>query len=449
MIAVHWLCLPALMVAAACGLTTETLGPKALDVFVLLATALFIAFGASLRNSFVVRLFGLALLIQLASWGYSHLFHPEFAESSPKLNRMAPWFIMIPVAFVLKGSTRLSYLLIGAVIAGAFAAPWLSGNGWQEIKQGISGSRIDFSINNAQHAALLYSTSFIAVTTLGIFAARALRKHYALAIPALSLLALMIAFVIAMLQTRASWLGLCAAGITFGLCILVLYRKGNPGNNTPAATNPTLFTALLPLVLFGSLALFIFSEQYERRLDGLKDGPVEALIAGNLRAYLEKESSYQQHASEAIRLAYWYEAGERLAEKPLLGWGGKGRKLAADNADLIPPPYRETLHHLHNSFLDTAVNYGYTGLLLLVILQLYVIYMAHSAWKAGKLPTGFLVFTYSFISYWLVINLFESYFYYSSGTLIFGIVAGIVLSHYWRRDISHTEPEKGPHKPHP
>lgn len=436
--ALDWLCFLLLLMATICSLSTDFLGPKSLDAFIVIASFLFIAFGASLRNTLIVKLFGIALLIQLASWGYSHIYHPEFAESSPKLNRMAPWFLMIPVAFVLRGNTRLSYLLIAAVIIGAVAAPWLSGNGWQEIKRGINGKRISFNLNNAQHTALLFSTCFIAIITLGFLSARkSTQKYMFAAIPLLFICSLGFAFIIVLLQTRASWLGIFVSVATFIFCTATLYKpkKGIAKLRTP-------LILLLSLLLLVSTFLIMFGEKYDKRLARfMEGGAVNAVIEGQLKSYLQEESTYSKNRSAAVRLAYWYEAGERLQEKPLVGWGGKGRRLAADNANLIPARYRKGLHHLHNSFLDTAVNYGYAGLALIIFLQTYVVYMAHRAWKAHQMPTGLLLFTYCFMTYWLTVNLFESYFYYSSGTLIFGIVSGVILSHYWRTEITHTEPE--------
>ena len=48
------------------------------------------------------------------------------------------------------------------------------------------------------------------------------------------------------------------------------------------------------------------------------------------------------------------------------------------------------------------------------------------------MPTPVYVFLIGFLPFWLIINMTESYFYYSTGEYIIAIVGGIILSYYWR-----------------
>jgi len=408
-----------LVVMAFSRMVADDIGGKAGLVMTVFGIGILAVYGGSLRRSFVIKLFFIAVLIQLASWGLSHLYHPEWAERSPKLSRLSPWFMMVPIALFLGGSTKNTLIIWAVALAGIILSPWLSGGGWFEIERGLQGERVDFNINNAQHTAMLFGTSLIGLITLsGRFFEGPIRSKWWRSVLWLFLVAVCLTGVV-ITQTRAIWLGLLATSI---VCLLL-------GAMWITLSKSTLLKnwrmwLVVTLVLLGGLGLSVnFKGVVEHRI---------AAETKTITQLIEGQEDFYALDSVGLRVATWIEAIEWIEERPLFGWGGKGRKLVVQHTDKLPESVKKQFGHLHNSYLDTLVNYGFVGLLLLFALLGLLAYAAKYAWGKQVLPTDMLLFFVSLLIFWLVINLFESYMFYSSGVFVFGLVAGAVLTHYWK-----------------
>ena len=83
---------------------------------------------------------------------------------------------------------------------------------------------------------------------------------------------------------------------------------------------------------------------------------------------------------------------------------------------------------------------GGTVDLVLAGLLVWLTREALRARRAGALPADFLLFYMAFLGFWLVVNLFESFLYFSSGDWIFILVAGGVATF---TDVTYTATEDG------
>jgi putative inorganic carbon (hco3(-)) transporter len=102
-----------------------------------------------------------------------------------------------------------------------------------------------------------------------------------------------------------------------------------------------------------------------------------ALLA--VQAYREA-AGLSRSIEDDPRIALWPQVRERIAERPLLGYGfGRGMLREALQAELkgLDP----NLWHAHNLFLDVALQVGIPGLALFLVL---LAALAREAWRAAR-----------------------------------------------------------------
>ena len=190
--------------------------------------------------------------------------------------------------------------------------------------------------------------------------------------------------------------------------------------------------ALLAVTVISVLVSSVdFKDLISKRFEAEKSS-ISLILAGR--------TDFNANGSVGVRVSSWLEAIEWIKERPLVGWGGKGRNLVVKNTEGLSEHSKKIFRHLHNSYMDVSVNYGLLGLMLMLTLFGFILYAAHFSWKQEVLPTDLLVFVYSFMGFWLVINCFESYMFYSSGIFVFGLVGGGVLTLYWKAVRVCSEP---------
>ncbi len=416
-----------LVIMAFSRMITEDVGEKSGLVMAVLGGGLLAIYGQELRRSIVLKFFLIALMIQLVSWGASQVFHPEWAERSPKLDRLVPWLYMIPIAVFLGGSTRNTLVVWAFAVFGVLASPWIMGGGWSEVERGLGGARVDFNVKNAQHIAMLFGTCAIGLLALTprFYPTKFMRDFWK---PLIWMVLVSACFIGVMVtQTRAVFLG-----IFLGLLILLIacFIWGAQSNLISLKSKISLICLfmIITLMLISKTSL---KDLVEKRFEFEKS---------SISMILDGRTDFSANNSVGIRVNTWLEAVGWIKERPLLGWGGKGRNLVIKNTEGLSERSKEIYRHLHNSYMDVSVNYGLLGLMLMLTLFGFILYAAHFSWKQEVLPTDLLVFVYSFMGFWLVINCFESYMFYSSGIFVFGLVGGGVLTHYWKALRVSSEP---------
>ncbi|MFV8819561.1 O-antigen ligase family protein [Haliea sp. E17] len=385
------------------------------QLMVLMAAVAIAWFRHPLRYTFVTRLFFLAVLTQLVSWVMCLWLSPEIAESSPKVERLAAWFFLIPVAMFAPASPRGVFGLWGCGLAVLLLAPWLCGEGWQEIRNGLRGSRIEFGLVNSQHTGMLFG---VAVLGLAAFLPRYWRfsasagRRWTRPLYLLALLVTALFVIIA--QTRAIWVALLLALLLTSLlfaCVIGTQRRRSYLARLLALgwrTRLGLAAALLVLLVLGS---------------GIVAQRVGDLSALQPDVQLQNADSTETE-SIRVRLYTWREAVDWIVQRPLFGWGGNGRGEVVRATPGLSKAEHERFRHLHNSYLGTLVNFGLAGLAIFVALLAYVTRCVREARRSGALDGDFFWFWLAFGCYWLVVNMFESYMYYQTGIYVFSLVAG-------------------------
>lgn len=412
----HWVGFLALCSMALLMMITDKVGDRSAKVMAVLGVLFLCSRWRTLAKSPLVLLVLVAIVIQLLTWVGMQFQHPEWAESSPKVERLLAWFMLIPVAYFLNGDQRKILFVFGLAAFALFISPWVTGGGWQEIWHGLSGGRVDFGVRNAQHVAMLFGVLFITFCALCINdlinkSVSWFKTSLYLLLAVVSLIAVIIT------QTRAVWLALAAV-----LCCFVLYcfcRSIQRGGSFKSF-------AILAIVLvgvFATLSVTNLSNTFEKRIGH---------ELSNITIALSGSDQYRSNTSTGIRLDTWYESLDWISERPVFGWGGNGRDLVVKHTDRLSEENKKIFRHLHNSYLDTLVNFGLLGLLTLVLLFYYLGYITIDLYKKKIITKTVIVTSSLLLIFTGIVNCFESYMYYSSGTHVLALVGGALLSLHWK-----------------
>lgn len=397
------------------------------SLLLLLGFGGFFWMGHQLRVSPPMWMFVAAIAIALLSWMLAHAHHPEWAENSPKVHRLTIWLQFIAVAWLLGGSTRRTLILWGTFALSLLFVPWVTGNGIEEWISGLQGKRIDFGIHNAQHTALLYAIAFMGMIA---FSHRFLKpgKAHTLRIVLWATGLTIYGAATVITQTRGVWLGCLAAAAVFAAAFIVWMVRISPSS----AEKRRLTGALVVAIGVASLAAISLNEIVEARINA-ESNIIDKLLSDE--PYDGKSSSIN------YRIASWSAALPWIKERPIIGWGGNGRKLVLDHSEQLPSWIQSRTGHLHSSYMDILVNFGLLGLGLFLTILIWTTVSGVKAWKHGHLPGDILVFYLAFIAFWLVVNTFESFMFYSTGQYIFGLMLGGIVTHIWRAQLE-TSREK-------
>lgn len=398
------------------AMTSDLVGGRGLKLVSFIGVMVLLIYGKQLFKSRIFWLLLGAVCVPLISWSFSHISHPIWAEASPKIHRLTNWFLFIPIAVILGGRTKNVMFIFLLALLGALSASFVSGFGWQEWVSGFKGTRIDFGLHNAQHAGLLYGTCLLGLVS---FAGRFIRSKSSWGLLRFVMwfaAFLLCSFAVVFSQSRGIWLGLIGASALY-IPFVLFYSQLRKRNSKR-------FWLILVLCVLTLLSL-------AWSLDSINSIVTNRLAAesGNIERLLEGDTSDLVSTSIGVRLISWSTAWSWIKEHPLVGWGGQGRRLVMEHS-IIPGGFG----HLHNSYLDVLVNYGFFGILLFFFLIWWLLKKSLQVWKEGGVPNDLLLFFWLFIIFWLIVNLFESYMFFSSGIYIFNIVCGGILTHIWQHD---------------
>lgn len=377
-----------------------------------------LVWGKGLKGSAVLWLLLAVIGVQVLSWVLGYFHHPEWVSSNPEVGRLAKLFIFIGVAWWLGGSTRLTLALWLAAVVGYVIASFVSG-GLEEWRKGLEGMRTGFGIRNNQHGSMLFGVCLVGLV---VFARRIFmhteRGRLAL-IFAWGVLTLISVTGVLIGQTRAVWLALCVAAAV-GVAIWLMWLAKSHGARHMLRSMVIISCVL---VVAGMGAMYAFKDTLSQRI--ARESPViERVLDGDLQNV--------PYSSVGIRIHTWVAAGEWIAERPLVGWGGEGRGLVIDHTDWLPDNIKERFGHLHNFFLEVWVAYGVLGLGVIAALAFWIGRGTWLAWRAGVMPGDIALFGASFFVYWVIVNQFESYNSFWTGVYVHNLVVGGLVTHIWR-----------------
>ncbi|WP_442488331.1 O-antigen ligase family protein [Halomonas litopenaei] len=405
-----------LVLYAALGVLWADVGGDAGSLAALLGLGTLLWCDAPLRRSGALWLLLAAIAAQVLSWGLGYLHHPDWVASNPRIDRLAKLFIFIAVAYWLGGSSRNTFIVWGAALAGFLVASVVL-DGPAEWWRGIQGERAGFGIRNGQHGSMLFGVLLLGWIVFGprITSSGGRLVRWRLGLWIAVLLMCLTAIVIG--QTRAVWLALmCSLGVCATLYLVYLKRQSRhlywrvtPGRLLVFA----LLVVVVVALLFDVLAQRLAAESHV----------IAEVLQGNLDDV--------PYTSVGIRIHSWVAALEWIAERPLVGWGGEARGLVMDHTPWLPTFVKDNFGHLHNFFLEVWVAYGLVGLGVMAALAAWVGRATWKAWRGGAMPNDIALFGATFFVYWVIVNQFESYNSFWTGVYVHNLVVGGLVTHYW------------------
>ncbi|WP_228716784.1 O-antigen ligase family protein [Billgrantia pellis] len=369
--------------------------------------------GRGIRGSGPLWLLLAVVGVQLMSWGAGYLSHPEWVTDNPRLDRLAKWFLFIGLAWWLRGSTRATLLAWSLGLFGLVLAVFLPEGSLEQWQLGLRGARAEFAIRNAQHDAMLFGTGLLGLVC---FAGRCWRGNGTLmwARRLLWALALTVCVMgIVVTQTRAVWL---AVLVVIPLMAGLVWWHGRA-----TSRNSKWALVIVALVMLaGAMALH---EPVTKRLAGEEHILIQAM---------EGDWKSIPYSSIGNRLVTWRASIDWIAERPLVGWGEKGRSLVIDYTDWLPERTRNHYGHLHNTVLEVLVSYGLLGLAVVLTLIAWIGLGTWRAWRAGTMPRDMALFGAAFFLFYVIVNQFEAYSNFWTGAYVQNLIAGGLVTHIWR-----------------
>ncbi len=379
----------------------------------------FFRYGGPLRKSLPVYLLFAAVLVQLASWSFSVLEYPDWAESSPRLEHLARHFIFFIFAFWIFASKRNIFVFWGLALVGLCLSPWAMGDGFKEIAVGLAGARIDFNIQNAQHTGVLFGTGLLGLVS---FYTRffAQGRFFIFRRISWAILVLFFLFVTLSSQTRSVFISLLLLLLLVGLPYLYrLFINNDLVGFRLVLKRVTILGIWMALIV----AAIFFSDGVVQRYKG-ELVEVKYLLVGDLDAL--------STGSIGIRVQSWRAALEWISQRSLVGWGGNGGSLVMRHTEWLQAYTNGHFGHLHNSYFEMLVRYGFLGAGLYLVLLFWLIKRSYLAWKNKVLPSDFYLFFILFFVFWLIVNFFESYMFYWTGVYTFNLVIAVLVSFIWK-----------------
>lgn len=348
------------------------------------------------ENKALSFLIAASFLIPLTSWIYTKSFWPSWSEEYPKLDKLPLLFFCFVYAYALKFDERYKYYFILSISLSIIASPWISGNGIDEILNGISGYRIDFGVKNAQHTALI--AGFVLLTCCTFFPLL-LKKSKGLSLLFLASAIACLAIVI-MSQTRA---------VYFALFIVLITSIPLGFHQSKTLKSKAIIVLFLAISCGFSLYTLDDSKFLHRFFNESQ----------TVAAIIENQPEKVPYTSIGVRYHTWLAAFKSIEDSPIFGKGDLAQELAIKNSDILPEYIRNEFKHMHNSYIELLLRYGVIGLSWYILFITYITYQSYINMKYGRINRKTFNFLIYFLVFWSIANLFESYLFYSTGKFIF------------------------------
>jgi O-antigen ligase len=274
----------------------------------------------------------------------------------------------------------------------------------------LNGYRMNFSFSNAQHTGAYAGSLVLLLLALLPKIADLNKVTHKIILTLFVLVSLITAIVICLYsQTRGIWLGLY-----FALPIMIL-----PWFFKIKMLGALSFTKGLTTYIIFAAFMFLILSQFDlvnKRLN---------TAVKQIPTFLNNDIENIPNSSAGVRLKQWRLAVQLIKEKPLTGHGGATKELLIRQSSL-PGPAKNAFGHFHNSYLELGVAYGIGGILLLLSVIGFLMQRLLLAIRANTISPTFGFFGFSWLVFFVVINIFESYAMFRTGYFLFTIFGGIL-----------------------
>lgn len=351
-------------------------------------------------NSFDKKIFWLilfAMLIQVISWVNSAVSIPEIAKSRPNLNPLSSIFLFVLVSiWINKEKWRRQLLFLTLILSFIFTAIYDSILN-NTISLGLSGERIDFGMHNSQFTSML-SAVIIMLSTYLLYEwkKQSTQKSYTIACFFFFAIIVLSGFSLLASQSRQVWLALV---FVVAISPTVIFSKSD-------LTKVILIYLVVVLSLYALLQVDTISQRV------FKESNVLTLLFNG-------EFDNIPMTSIGIRVNSWVEATKWIIDRPILGSDFNAIPYVIRTSDLFIQAGLTGFGHLHNTYLEVLVSYGIFGIIFYFVFYkeiLLNIYDNHNK-KEITLAITFLIF-------WAIINMFESFNHKGLGLYAHTIVLG-------------------------
>jgi len=417
---------------SALGLAFPAVWFLSVDAADWLARAMFLLFLAgvavsnpSIRLDKVVQVCALLAMVIVIGYLWHRFTVPEALFGGSGAKRFFPAFcFFVVVAYGATACSRLSpFLLLASAAAGLviYLLWFVPSDHWVAAWQ---GKRVDFGFRNAQHAGIVFAGALLAGL---FFLPRAVRavplKARILIAPCLT------AFVVLMLwgslvtQVRAVWLGLV---ISICVSLLIGVAWFLLGHRTVRGHSKLLAAATAGLIVLLASGLYFF-EADQRVIKRLSAEEISIDTVARAARFEDGPLT-----SSSVRIASWSASLEWIAERPLLGWGGRSASKLIKASPHFDDQFKDRFGHLHNSYLESMVTVGGAAVLCMIVIVALVGRRSVTTWRQGSMPSDVFLFAWAFFAFWVTVNMFESYVTADSGFYINALMGGFVYSFYLR-----------------
>lgn len=390
---------------------------KHLDTLLLvLGLVCILVYGASrVRNTLPLWLILASVLAALATWTAGTISHPDLIKSTPKIEHLATHFLFVVFAFWLMGSVKKTLVLWIVAMISVVLAPWLLGGGWDELARGLEGERIDLGFRNAQHTSVVMGSALLGWL---IFAKRMVfgEKHTVLRGVLWFVVLMFLMFYFITSQTRAAYIGAATVLVMFVIGLIIHGINSKQG-----------FWSLFSVILIFLFAVvLIANDTLVKRLPE-SSATISPVLRGDWNAVPPN--------SLGLRIHSWRAGFEWITEYPIFGIGRNGGAIVMQNTEWLKPIINDDFGHMHNSAMELLVRYGFFGLGIYLLLILWIVRQSHKAWKKGDIPNDFYIFFCLFFVFYLIVNMFESFIFYTAGIFPFTIAMSGLLGFLWKSKI--------------
>ncbi|PJC85229.1 hypothetical protein CSW98_15435 [Vibrio sp. HA2012] len=370
----------------------------------------------------MVILLGIVLVVQLISWLNATFHYPEFAESSPKLDRLAKLFLFIFIAYWLKAKTKNIYLLLGCFLSGVILGVLTSPDFVNELSRGLQGYRVDFSVKNAQFTAMFSAVGIIICAFFAYQVISSKSDKKTLLISGLCLTALFLIVITAAAQARQTWVALIVSLLSLPFFTKIAFGRID-------TKKVIIFYIVLGIVMFSG-----FSSDIVKKRFIAASSVAEQILKG--------EVDNLPMTSAGIRVNSWLEASGWIKENPIVGASPEAiSQVLLRSEKFQSSPNTKGFRHLHNYHIETLVAYGLLGLLSIYAMYGWLIKSLIQIKQQLPESRPFLLLATVFCCFWFIINCFETFNARAYGVFTHNIILGCCYTFYLTHSLQSKKKE--------
>ncbi len=271
--------------------------------------------------------------------------------------------------------------------------------------------RLDFGFSNAQHSAAFAGSLLITCISLSPLILKIKNRQFKALACVLTFILLLITLVATLTsQTRAIWFGLFIV-VSIAIIPWAILAIGKKSSHIKLKLAIFFAASFSTLLIFTSLNSTISSRV--------------KFTAERVLHYSQLELKDIPPTSMGIRLHQWNLAINLIKKRPISGHGGGSAKYLISISNM-PQAAITTFGHFHNSYLELGVGHGLGATFIFIFILGFLFHRLIKSYRDNHIGTEFFFWGISWIIFFGIINIFESYVGSRTGYVLFLIFGGII-----------------------